>query len=161
MQPCCSSAPPLPGSRPSSHPSNTLPRALVPKASLLTPARTPRSLPQGTRPGQLPQDTFPDKALPPSLAVLISSPSHLVEAYWRRWGLSWTLDQAPCDWRSPWGDFWARTPGTQMPVPFLSLFFLDSRQVTSLLSASVSLSAKRRARADRVDAVDRSPSGQM
>ena len=51
MQPRCSSAPPLPGSRPSSQPPDTLPRALVPKASLLTPARTPQSLPQGTRPG--------------------------------------------------------------------------------------------------------------
>ena len=74
---CYSSTPPLPGSRPSSYPPDTLPQALVPKGSLLTPAHTPRSLPQGTRPGQLPQDTFPDKALPPPLAILISSPSHL------------------------------------------------------------------------------------
>ena len=77
LQLCYSSAPPLPGSRLSSHPPDTLPQTLVPKASLLTPAHTPRSLPQRTRPGQLPQDTFPDKALPPSLAILISSPSHL------------------------------------------------------------------------------------
>ena len=110
MQRCCSSAPPLPGSRPSSHPPDTLPRALVPRASPLTPACTPQSLPQGTRPGQLPHDTFPDKALPPSLALLISSPSHLAEAYWRRWGLSCTLDQASCGWRSPRGETSGKGP---------------------------------------------------